>query len=70
MEGSLTANIQYTLEIEEPYTIDVVVIAALYLLALVAHAEPGTHAIVAFVRANLINLDVKMLEPYSKHQQV
>ena len=63
MKASLQSDIQDTMESEyASYTINGVQIASLYLLALIKHAEPGTHATVALVRAELTNLDVKMLE--------
>lgn len=63
LKASLAIEMQETLDSEwSSYTVGGNEIASLYLLALIAHAEPGTHATVALVRTDLTNLDVKMLE--------
>ena len=63
MKNSLTSDLQDTMDTEfESYTLGDTEVAALFLLALIKHAEPGTHATVALVRADLTRLDEKMLE--------
>ena len=63
LKALLATEIQETLDSElSSYTTNGTGIASLYLLALIAHAEPGTHATVALVRTDLTNLDLKMLE--------
>ena len=63
MKNSLTSDLQDTMDTEfESYTLGRTEVAALFLLALIKHAEPGTHATVALVRADLTRLDEKMLE--------
>ena len=63
LKASLSTEIQGTLDSEwSPYTLNGTGVASLYLLTLIAHAEPGTHAIVALVCTDLTNLDIKMLE--------
>ena len=63
LKASLSTEIQETLDSEwTSYTTNGTGIASLYLLALIAHAEPGTHVTVDLVRTDLTNLDMKMLE--------
>ena len=63
MKNSLDDDVQDMMDSEYmSYTVNGVEVAALYLIALIKHAEPGTHATVALVRNDLTNLDSKMLE--------